>query len=122
LYTTDSVFYLFSDTPEKLTPIAQELQSWGLNVVVKTTKGAVDTWKEMTSCARGMVCSHSTFAWWGAYFAWQRHGASYVAYMPNRWLQTSDIQPKLWDSTRVPFAKGLDVDGYASGLESFSYC
>ena len=121
LYDTDTVFWLFSDTPEKLNPIAQELQSWGLTVVIKTPFSAVETWKEMSNCAKGMICSNSTFAWWGAYFAGQRHGASYIAYMPNRWLQTSESQPKLWDSTRVPFAVSLPVDGYASGLEAFLY-
>lgn len=120
-FAPDTVFWLFSDSPEKLNPIAQELRSLGWSVEIKTPVSAVETWKEMTNCARGMICSNSTFAWWGAYFSWIRNGGSYCAYMPNRWLQNNHWQPKLWDSPRVPFAKGLDVDGYATGLASFSY-
>ena len=93
---------LFSDSPERLSPIAKEIESLGYQVTI--FKGSpLETLKAFASCVKG-ICSNSTFAWWAAYFAW-RQNRDYKAYFPNRWLVN---EPPI--NLNLPFTQSIDLD------------
>ena len=92
---------LFSDSPDRLPPIAKEIESLGYQVTI--FKGdPLETLKAFAACVKG-ICSNSTFAWWAAYFAWKAN-PSYSAYFPNRWFTTED-PPTL----NFPFTQSVDL-------------
>ena len=78
---------LFSDSPDRLEPIQNELSSLGYKVVIFKDTDTLETLKAFASCVKGSICSNSTFAWWAAYFAWSsQNSLNYKAYFPNRWI------------------------------------
>lgn len=92
---------LFSDSSDKLHPIAKEIESLGYKVTI--FKGdPLETLTAFAACVKG-ICSNSTFSWWAAYFAW-RQNTDYTAYFPNRWLIT-EPPPNL----NLPFTQSVDL-------------
>ena len=76
---------LFSDSPERLKPIQEELSTLGYKVEIFNNPDTLESLKAFASCVKGSICSNSTFAWWAAYFAWVQ-SKGYKAYFPNRWI------------------------------------
>ena len=112
-----STVTLFSDSPDRLPPIAKEIESLGYNVKI-FNGDAFETLKGFSACVKGSVCSNSTFAWWAAYFAWRRT-PDYKAYFPNRWLTT---EPPM-NLFNLPFTQSIDLDSINAEppLLSFSH-
>jgi len=107
---------LFSDSPERLPPIAKEIESLGYNVRI-FNGDPFETLKAFSACVKG-ICSNSTFAWWAAYFAWKAN-PHFTAYFPNRWLTT---EPPL-NLFNLPFTQSIDLDSINAepALLSFSH-
>jgi len=112
-----STICLFSDSPEKLPPIAKEIEDLGYKVEIYENDDLIETFREFASCSSGSVCSNSTFCWWAAYFAWKEAGPHYNAYFPDRWIMNH--------ITRVftlPFTQTIKIDEIPAfpRLNSFS--
>lgn len=108
---------LFSDSPDRLPPIAKEIESLGYNVKIFNNPNLLETLKAFAACVKG-ICSNSTFAWWAAYFAW-RQNPDYKAYFPNRWL-VNQPPPNLFNQ---PFTQSIDLDAISAepALLTFSH-
>jgi len=114
----NSKICLFSDSPDKLPKISEELEGLGYSVEIYDNTDSIETFKEFASCSNGAICSNSTFSWWAAYFAWRQNGDDYKAYFPNRWI--------LNHTTRLftlPFTQSVDIDKIPAfpTLNSFSH-
>lgn len=93
---------LFSDSPDKLPPIAKEIESLGYHVTI--FKGnTLETLTAFASCVKG-ICSNSTFSWWAAYFAWKAN-PNFTAYFPNRWLVNQETP-----NFSYSFTQSVDLD------------
>jgi hypothetical protein len=103
---------LFSDSPDRLPLIAKELQVLG--ILLKYMR----TFRVFASCSAGSICSNSTFCWWAAYFAWQQAAGEYMAYFPNRWVFTMNVQ-----LFTLPFTQSVNIDEIPAfpTLNSFSH-
>jgi hypothetical protein len=116
----ETEFVLFSDSPEKLQPIFEELCKKGYKVSISNVKGVLETLLEIASCAGGFIGANSTFSWWASFLSWksQNFSSDYKAYFPDTWM--SDTKPNLFT---LPFTKSLEVKGgeSQSKLESFRY-
>ena len=112
-----STITLFSDSPERLPPIAEEIKSMGYNVRIFNNPSPFETLKAFAACVKG-ICSNSTFAWWAAYFAWKAN-PHFTAYFPNRWIVD---EPPLNLFTH-PFTQSIDLDSINAepALLSFSH-
>ena len=110
-------FVLFSDSPEKLVPIQDELCKKGYKVSISNVKGVLETLLEIASCAGGFIGANSTFSWWASFLSWksQNFSSDYKAYFPDTWM--SNNKPNLFT---LPFTRALSLTS-DSKLESFSY-
>jgi len=108
---------LFSDSPERLPPIAKEIEGMGYRVKIFNNPDPLETLQSFASCVKG-VCSNSTFAWWAAYFAW-RANPEFTAYFPNRWI-IDQPPPNIFN---LPFTQSIDLDllNAEPALLSFSH-
>lgn len=111
-----SAITLFSDSPDRLPPIAEEIKQMGYTVKI-FNGDTLETLKAFSACVKG-ICSNSTFAWWAAYFAWKAN-PHFTAYFPNRWLTT---EPPL-NLFNLPFTQSIDLDSINAepALLSFSH-
>ena len=117
----NSTLVLISDSPEKLPPIAEELKNLGYNTEIVETEDALETLKIFAACQGGSICSNSTFAWWGAFFAYtnsKKHG-EYRAFFPDIWL-TDQPTPNILN---MPFTHSIELSKLPAFpyLQSFSY-
>lgn len=82
--------HLFSDSPGRLSPIAEELRTIGYTVEIFQDSDTLKTLQKFASCQGGSICSNSTFSWWAAFFAWRfAKDTKYRAFFPDRWLNTA---------------------------------
>jgi hypothetical protein len=125
-----STIRLFSDSPDKLPIISQELYTMGYNSQIFDSTDAYETLAAFSACQAGSICSNSTFAWWAAYFAYQRSVAShpsslaaslapYKAYFPDTWL-TNAPTPNILNA---PFTQTIELKSLPAfpRLQSFHY-
>jgi len=114
---------LFSDSPQRLEPMSEEIKSLGYNTEIFTSTDTLETLQAFSACQGGAVCGNSTFAWWAAYFAFagaeQETKANYKAYFPDYWL-TNAPSPNLYT---LPFTQGIELNSLPASpyLKSFSY-
>jgi hypothetical protein len=100
-----STLTLFSDSPDKLVPIQKELTELGYTVEIFDNPDALETLKVFSSCVKGSICSNSTFAWWAAWFSWQRQG-SYKAYFPKQWI----VGREAFNLFNLPFTQSINLE------------
>ena len=83
-----STVTLFSDSPDRLSPIQKELTELGYVVEIFDNPDVLETLIAFSACVKGSICSNSTFAWWAAWFAYtrQREPNTYKAYFPKQWI------------------------------------
>lgn len=124
-FTKDTEFLLFSDSPEKLQPILEELCKKGYRVSISNSTGVLETLLEMASCSGGFIGANSTFSWWASFLSWKalNFTSDYKAYFPDSWMRSPD-QPLVGNNKpnlfTLPFTQSLTLEG-ESKLESFSY-
>jgi len=114
----DIPIYLFSDSPERLGPISNEIQSLGYAVTIYNNPDTLQTLKDFASCSAGAIASNSTFAWWASYFAYKNNSPTYKAYFPNRWILN-----KTTNLFTLPFTQAVDIDTLfaSNNLKTFSH-
>ena len=110
-----SQLVLLSDESVKLLPIAKELESRGYKVDICVEEDPIKLFEIWASCSKGSIASNSTFAWWAAYFAYQRHSTK--AWFPYVWM-TNQPTPNIFN---LPFTQTLKVEPWSSPLQSFLY-
>ncbi len=111
---------LFSDSPNRLPRIAQELTMMGYNSQIFESTDTYETLKSFSECQGGSICSNSTFAWWAAFFAYQLAASpDYKAYFPDIWL-TNAPSPKILN---FPFTQSIELKSLPAFpcLQSFHY-
>jgi hypothetical protein len=116
----DTHLHLFSDSPGRLSPIAEELQTIGYTVEIFQDSDTLKTLQKFASCQGGSICSNSTFSWWAAFFAWRfAKDTKYRAFFPDRWLNTS---PPV-NLFTLPFTQSIPIDHLPAypRLNSFSH-
>ena len=114
-----SSILLFSDTPSRLHPIADEIKSMGYHVTIYDNSDTLATLHAFAACQSGSICSNSTFSWWAAYFsAVDAISTTYKAYFPSRWMKHST--PNLFT---LPFTQSICLDSInaSSKLKTFSH-
>lgn len=117
---SNTVLVLISDSPQRLAPIAQELQTMGYQTEIVTNDDALETFQIFASCQGGSICSNSTFAWWGAFFAYTlSKNPSYRAYFPDNWL-TNQPAPNI---INLPFTQSVKLSELPASpsLQSFHF-
>jgi hypothetical protein len=114
-----STLTLFSDTPDRLSPIQKELTELGYTVEIFDNPDTLETLKAFSSCVKGSVCSNSTFAWWAAWFTWQRLPDTYKAYFPKQWI----VGREPFNLFNLPFTQSINLEEIpaAPRLLSFSH-
>lgn len=115
-----STVVLFSDSPETLPPIAEEIRRMGYIPEVFTSRDTLETFKAFAACQGGSIGSNSTFAWWCAFFAAQQahFSENYKAYFPDIWI-TNYPSPKIFTH---PFTQVVQIRSLTCPrLESFRY-
>ena len=117
-------FILFSDSPEKLEAISNELWQNNRSNSICKESDALKTLQLIAQAKGGFIGSNSTFAWWSAYFAWDSNNRSdsYKAYFPEIWMPNVP-SPNLFT---LPFTQSLSISEEDSksafnNLNSFSY-
>ncbi len=50
------------------------------------SKNELETLSILSKCFHGSICSNSTFAWWGTWFAEQTKKSSILKFLPSKWL------------------------------------
>jgi len=114
---------VFSDSPQRLHPMSEEIKSLGYNTEIFTSTDTLETLQAFSACQGGAICSNSTFSWWAAYFAFtasnQETKANYKAYFPDYWL-TNAPSPNLYT---LPFTQVIELNTLPAlpYLKSFSY-
>ena len=112
-----STITLFSDSPERLPKIAEELTNY--NVEIFTNSDILETLKAFAACQEGSVCGNSTFSWWAAFFAANTYfSTTYKAYFPDKWI--NDKAPKVFT---LPFTQVIEISSLPAFpiLSSFSF-
>jgi hypothetical protein len=121
IISKDIDIHLFSDSPGRLSPIAEELQKSGYTVEIFQDSDTLKTLQKFASCQGGSICSNSTFSWWAAFFAWRftENNTKYRAFFPDRWLNTS---PPV-NLFTLPFTQSITIDHLPASprLNSFSH-
>ena len=115
-----STVVLFSDSPEKLQPIADEIGCLGYIVEIFTSQDVLETFKAFAACQGGSIGSNSTFAWWSSFFSAQQaeFSQSYKAYFPEFWI-TNYPSPRIFTH---PFTHVVQINTLTCPLlESFCY-
>lgn len=114
-----STIRLFSDSPDRLPRISQELSILGYNSQVFDSTDTYETLVAFSACQAGSICSNSTFAWWAAYFAYQAQAPSYKAYFPDTWM-TNAPTPNILN---LPFTQSIELKSLSAFpcLQSFHY-
>lgn len=77
---------LFSDSPERLPAIAEEIRAMGYHTTIYTNADTYETLLEFSRCSAGSICSNSTFSWWAAFLTFENN-PHYKAYFPDRWVR-----------------------------------
>ena len=116
----DVTVHLFSDSPGRLSPIAEELRIIGYTVEIFQDSDTLKTLQKFASCQGGSICSNSTFSWWASFFAWRfSNDTKYRAFFPNRWLNTS---PPV-NLFTLPFTQSIPIEHLSAypSLNSFSH-
>ena len=117
-----STLVLFSDSPEMLPPISEEIRTLGYSTEIFPSLDTMKTLEAFAECEGGAICSNSTFAWWAAFFTYQASNKSprYKAYFPDIWIQ-GRTPPKIL--TNLPFTQSIELKSLPPGpsLESFHY-
>ena len=116
----DIEIHLFSDSPARLSPIAEELRTIGYTVEIFQDSDTLKTLQKFASCQGGSICSNSTFSWWAAFFAWRfAKDTKYRAFFPDRWLNTA---PPV-NLFTLPFTQSIPIDHLSAypRLNSFSH-
>lgn len=112
---------LYSDSPQKLPPIAKELSSLGYTIQIFISEDVLETLTNFASHQGGSICGNSTFAWWAAYFANQQSDGSYKAFFPDIWMNQEEGRfPNLFT---LPFTQCIKMSSIPDfpRLSSFSY-
>jgi hypothetical protein len=119
--TFNTTLVLISDSPEKLPPIAQELSQMGYKTEIFESEDVLETLKTFAACQGGSVCSNSTFAWWGAFFAFtnSKKDRKYRAFFPDVWL-TDQSTPNILNQTFTYPVRIYSLPAFPY-LQSFSY-
>ena len=109
---------LFSDSPERLPAISEELRNLGYFPEIFNDKDVLKTLRAFSACQGGSVCSNSTFSWWAAFFSHQIN-PSYRAFFPNIWMKNESAK----EVFTLPFTIPVDISLYSAPpfLKSFSY-
>jgi hypothetical protein len=116
----DTNIHLFSDSPGRLSPIAEELRTIGYTVEIFQDSDTLKTLQKFASCQGGSICSNSTFSWWAAFFAWRfANDTKYQAFFPDRWHNTA---PPV-NLFTLPFTQSIPIDHLPAypRLNSFSH-
>ncbi len=100
---------LFSDEPNKLVNISNEISSWGYLVDICKESDVLETILTFSSCCLGAICSNSTFAWWCGFLSKEICGDKYKMYIPNKWLSVEGFTPVLYGE-EYPFIDVIDVE------------
>ena len=110
---------LFSDSPDRLTPIQKELTDLGYTVEIFDNPDTLETLRAFSACVRGSICSNSTFAWWAAWFTWHRQPSSYKAYFPRQWI----VGKEPFNLFTLPFTHSINLEDIPASprLLSFSH-
>jgi hypothetical protein len=113
---------LFSDSPEKLEGIRQEIVDAGWareRVEISHANDEEETLQEFMKCQGGSICSNSTFAWWAAWFTWRATGqrSTYIATFPTPWVHGHPA-PKIFD---LPFTQAIDLSSIPPSLTLHSF-
>lgn len=117
-----STIVLFSDSPEKLPPLAQEISQLGYPCEVFTSQDTIETFKAFAACQGGSIGGNSTFSWWCAFFGAQqsKFSPAYKAYFPDYWI-TNYPSPRIYG---YPFTQTIELASIPEGapkLHTFSY-
>jgi hypothetical protein len=115
-----STIILFSDSPELLKPISEEINQLGYVCEPFISTNTLDTFKVFASCSSGSICSNSTFAWWAAFLTYQSiKNLNYKAFFPDTWLHNQP-SPKIFT---LPFTQALNLQDIPNTpyLKSFHY-